>query len=276
MRRTDAIIEALAGRRDAGSASRSSTVPEPGAVPPGASGVSGVSEIGRLKAGDAEAASQEGEEADPAVRLLRALVADVDEQASERAADPSGDALPGTLSPGPGPGPGSGSRRRGPRTIVALGVVGAVLASTGVAAAGGGLIHGSASPPSAAGAGKAQKTAPEGEATAAAVRERLPEQSSAPSAQSAPSGPAGPSTPVRRRAEPAKEPGTRPGHEEIERLKRRLERRLPPESRPRVPGGQSRHGVSPKSAGPGDDDVRRRLEELRKRAQNRPGKYRHP
>ncbi len=87
VRRTDALIEALAARCAPGSAARPADDP------------------------------------DPAVRLLRALITDVDEQ---------------TAPPAPsGPGP----RRRGPRTIVALGVAGAVLASTGVAAAGSGVDH---------------------------------------------------------------------------------------------------------------------------------------
>ena len=100
VRRTDAIIESLAARGGAGSAGRSL---------PGA-------ETGR---------PLQAEDADPAVRLLCALIDDVDD--------------PGTGDTGPAPpsGPGPGPRRRGPRTIVALGVAGAVLASGGVAAAGG-------------------------------------------------------------------------------------------------------------------------------------------
>ncbi|QFG23966.1 hypothetical protein [Actinomadura sp. WMMB 499] len=82
VRRTDAIIDAMAARRAAGSA-------EPG-------------------------------DPDPAVRLLNALISDIEEPAPP-------------VPAGPGP------RRRGPRTIVALGVAGAVLASTGVAAAGSGV-----------------------------------------------------------------------------------------------------------------------------------------
>ncbi|MFV2175304.1 hypothetical protein [Actinomadura sp. LOL_011] len=86
MRRTDAIIDAMAARPVAGSADRA-------AAP---------------------------DDADPAVRLLTALISDVEEPAPP-------------VPAGPGP------RRRGPRTIVALGVAGAVLASTGVAAAGSGV-----------------------------------------------------------------------------------------------------------------------------------------
>lgn len=106
VRRTDAIIESLAARGGAGSAGRSL---------PGA-------ETGR---------PLQAEDADPAVRLLCALIDDVDDPGT-------GDTGRGT-DPGPAPpsGPGPGTRRRGPRTIVALGVAGAVLASGGVAAAGG-------------------------------------------------------------------------------------------------------------------------------------------
>ncbi|RKS76164.1 hypothetical protein BZB76_1514 [Actinomadura pelletieri DSM 43383] len=104
VRRTDAIIDSLAARRAAGSTARSATFPEG-------------TDSGRPRHTD-----------DPAVRLLTALITDVDDQ------DPAPEASP------PPPGPGSGPRRRGPRTIVALGVAGAVLASTGVAAAGGGTV----------------------------------------------------------------------------------------------------------------------------------------
>ncbi|TDE18777.1 hypothetical protein E1289_34980, partial [Actinomadura sp. 6K520] len=104
VRRTDALIDSLAARRAAGSAAR----PHPGA------------EAGRPR---------QAEEPDPAVRLLRALLDDVDDPGCGR------DAGPEAAPPAPPPS-GPGPRRRGPRTIVALGVAGAVLASTGVAAAG--------------------------------------------------------------------------------------------------------------------------------------------
>ncbi|TDC43760.1 hypothetical protein E1281_34805, partial [Actinomadura sp. KC345] len=63
VRRTDAIIESLAACRAAGSASRSG---------PGA-------DTGRLRPAD---------DPDPAVRLLRALIGDVDDPGSERDAGP--------------------------------------------------------------------------------------------------------------------------------------------------------------------------------------------
>ncbi|MBB4778158.1 hypothetical protein [Actinomadura livida] len=104
VRRTDAVIDSLAARRAAGSAAGSAARPHPG------------TETGRPR---------QAEESDPAVRLLRALIDDVDDPGCGSEA-----------APPPPPPSGPGPRRRGPRTIVALGVAGAVLASTGVAAAG--------------------------------------------------------------------------------------------------------------------------------------------
>ncbi|MBW8487418.1 hypothetical protein [Actinomadura parmotrematis] len=75
---------------------------------------------------------------DPAVHLLRALVADTSAAPALRLLKGGGD------DPGPS---GGARRRRGPRTIVALGVVGAVLATTGVAAAGSGLVATDAASP---------------------------------------------------------------------------------------------------------------------------------
>ncbi|WP_395109448.1 hypothetical protein [Actinomadura sp. SCN-SB] len=93
VRRTDALIDALGGRRPAGD--------DPGL----------------------------GLAHDPAVNLLKALLKDVSE--------PSVAASPDQGADGPDrAGPPRGPRRRGSRTIVALGVAGAVLATTGVAAAG--------------------------------------------------------------------------------------------------------------------------------------------
>ncbi|GAA3965745.1 hypothetical protein GCM10023085_55300 [Actinomadura viridis] len=89
VRRTDALLDALAGRGAAATEAAAGT-------------------------------------ADPAVRLLHALIRDVDEEPPRRQA-----------SPGERPSPPNGPRRRGSRTIVALGVAGAVLAGSGVAAAGG-------------------------------------------------------------------------------------------------------------------------------------------
>ncbi|MFI0405241.1 hypothetical protein [Actinomadura sp. 3N508] len=138
VRRTDAIIDSLAARRAAGSAARSeAAAPTAGpegpcpAEPDSQAAASAEPGCGRPRPAD---------DPDPAVRLLRALITDVDDQS------PSAEPAP-PPQPAP-PGPGSGPRRRGPRTIVALGVAGAVLASTGVAAAGGGVVDGTtASPP---------------------------------------------------------------------------------------------------------------------------------
>jgi hypothetical protein len=98
VRRTDALIDALGGRRSSGSDLRLSH--------------------------------------DPALGLLQALLKDVNEPSAAR--PPAAGGTPGG-APGDGdrpPGPPRGPRRRGSRTIVALGVAGAVLATTGVAAAG--------------------------------------------------------------------------------------------------------------------------------------------
>ncbi|GAA4236816.1 hypothetical protein GCM10022254_47330 [Actinomadura meridiana] len=122
VRRTDAIIDSLSARRAAGTAARSTTGAETGAE--------GCAEGCRPRQAD---------EPDPAVRLLRALITDVDE-----APEAGADTTPAPPSP---PAPGSGPRRRGPRTIVALGVAGAVLASTGVAAAGDGVSERGAAAP---------------------------------------------------------------------------------------------------------------------------------
>ncbi|MFF5258832.1 hypothetical protein ACFY4C_07785 [Actinomadura viridis] len=89
VRRTDALLDALAGRGAAATEAAANT-------------------------------------ADPAARLLHALIRDVDEEPPRRQA-----------APGERPSPPNGPRRRGSRTIVALGVAGAVLAGSGVAAAGG-------------------------------------------------------------------------------------------------------------------------------------------
>ncbi|MCP9953077.1 hypothetical protein LUX33_34680 [Actinomadura madurae] len=188
VRRTDALIESLAARRRAGDrAARPGPAPEGSpSRPPG---------------------ERAADDPDPAVRLLHALITDVD--------DPDSGSGPGTAPPAPqGPGP----RRRGPRTIVALGVAGAVLASSGVAAAGGVADQTTASPaPSTAGAPDVPRA---GTDTGAATRERP-----RPPARSSP------------------EPGgvTAPGGRErkrIDRFKRRLDpvlRRRP--EPPERPGG---------------------------------------
>ncbi|MGC4957282.1 hypothetical protein ACLQ2P_29110 [Actinomadura citrea] len=115
VRRTDALFESLAARDAAGSAAPAEGPAEAPAEAPRA-----------VPQDDDRDPAEEGraDDRDPVVRLLRALVVDVD--------DPTCDA------PGPPAPSGPGPRRRGPRTIVALSVAGAVLASSGVAAAGGG------------------------------------------------------------------------------------------------------------------------------------------
>lgn len=147
VRRTDAILDSLAARRGAGSAAR----PLPG------------TETGRPRP---------AEDSDPAVRLLRALIEDVDDPDSGGAGRGAGPAPPSPPAPS---GPGTGPRRRGPRTIVALGVAGAVLASGGVAAAGGGADR---SPPASAPAPRS--TAGGSEETAKTVRTDTDEGTYAP------------------------------------------------------------------------------------------------
>lgn len=103
---------------------------------------------------------------DPAARLLRALIADVDAGAPElpsRRADAEPSSTAGEESEPGGP-------RRGPRTIVALGIVGPLLTgllTTGVAAAGG-FIH---RPGSTADAD--ERPAPRGRAEARTHRDRV-------------------------------------------------------------------------------------------------------
>ncbi|MGP4024736.1 hypothetical protein [Actinomadura sp. 3N407] len=139
VRRTDAVIESLAAWRAAGSATRSAPGPIPGSIPGPASGAADRPEAGRPRQAD-------DPDPDPAVRLLRALITDVDDPGPDCGAG-SEPAPPCPPRPPAPSGPGTGPRRRGPRTIVALGVAGAVLASTGVAAAGGGATdHSSAAP----------------------------------------------------------------------------------------------------------------------------------
>ncbi|SPT59707.1 hypothetical protein [Actinomadura madurae] len=228
VRRTDALIESLAARRRAGDrAARPGPAPEGSpSRPPG---------------------ERAADDPDPAVRLLHALITDVD--------DPDSGSGPGTAPPAPqGPGP----RRRGPRTIVALGVAGAVLASSGVAAAGGVADQTTASPaPSTAGAPDVPRA---GTDTDAATRERP-----RPPARSSP------------------EPGgvTVPGGQErkrIDRFKRRLDpvlrRRPEPPERPEAPAPMVNSAPSTRPDGPAEDDPRRRIEDLRREAEKRA--LRHP
>ncbi|XVQ12094.1 hypothetical protein ACQP1W_05800 [Spirillospora sp. CA-255316] len=166
--RTDAIIDALAGRRAAAFSEGAgpSTRPEPG-FPGLAAGIA--ASFTSLPATSPGWAQHDPD--DPAVRLLSALISDVDEQVPARRAavrEPSAGARgarggepAGAAGEDDRPGSPSGPRRRGPRTIVALGVAGAVLASTGVAAAGGGLTEHTALGPGAETSGEAGRTGAE-------------------------------------------------------------------------------------------------------------------
>jgi hypothetical protein len=288
VRRTDAIIDALAARRAAGSTARPAADRPASDRPASDRSVADRATADRpagdrttadRPAGDrATADSLAGEHAraaggdecagDPAVRLLRALIADVDDQDPGRDAAGPSDPGPGTPPSAPGPGP----RRRGPRTIVALGVAGAVLASTGVAAAGSGITErAAAAPPAGAGvSGPAEPRAKDTDAgTHAAPRTLLP----APAASApAPGRPA------------AKPPATEdPGRPDYDRIKRRLEQLIRDADRPQRPA--PRRPDTPRSApairpglpsAPPDDDTRRTIDDIRKRAQQRLNQYEAP
>lgn len=180
----------------------------------------------------------QADDPDPAARLLRALITDVDDQ------DPGLDGDP----PAPS---GPGSRRRGSRTIVALGVAGVVLASTGVAAAGGGAARTSAAPvPSVSGVS---------EETAEPVRDLDAETRIRPQvpARPAPAPPA------------ARGPSGDPEREDMARLKRRLEYLFPPRpraGRPDVPTLITRSAPAARPNPPADDGPLRRLDDLRREA----------
>ncbi|MFB4305772.1 hypothetical protein [Actinomadura sp. GTD37] len=210
VRATDALVESLAARR----------VPGAGARP--------------------------ADDADPAARLLRALITDVDDQAA------------GPAPPGPGPGP----RRRGPRTIVALGVAGAVLASTGVAAAGGGAVDRTSA-----------ARAPSSSGTSGPPGGRVPADVDAGTHDR-------PGSSVRPAQEPAaRRPSRDLEREDIGRLKRRLAHLLPPRDRrdrPDVPTGITRKTPSARPDARPDDDALRRLDALRREAQKRANRYENP
>ncbi|XRQ05996.1 hypothetical protein ACN3XK_57145 [Actinomadura welshii] len=229
VRRTDAIFESLAARRGphAGSASRSHAA----------------ADIGRPRP---------AEDADPAVRLLHALITDVDDPGPERGATPE------PASPPP-PGPGSGPRRRGPRTIVALGVAGAVLASTGVAAAGGGAAdHSStAAPvprPTADTSEDAERTVHADTDTGTYERPRTPARPAPEPSRSAPAP-----------AASSEDPGDRP---EADRPRTRFPFPFGPNPRhPAAPTITVQSAPPPEAdTPPKDDDIRRKLEDLQKRA----------
>ncbi|GAA2634032.1 hypothetical protein SMC26_15015 [Actinomadura fulvescens] len=227
VRRTDALFDDLAARRTAASET---------AAPSGSSGerVSG----------------------DPAVRLLHALVADIDADADTD--DPG--VTPGkNADEGGGADPSApGARRRGSRTFVALGVVGVVLAGTGVAAAGGDLTPRSA-------------PAPETPKVTEEPRVDRLEPRSRPTAPSATPGAKGPApAPVQGRPG-ARKPEPDQVRRQIEDLKGKLEDLLPPKSRGQGPGDWPFQ--SPRRGGD-DDDAQRKLDDIRKQAQKRLDRYR--
>lgn len=230
VRRTDALIESLAARRPPVTAA----APHP--APPACA----------------------GDDPDPAVRLLHALIIDVDEQS----ADPAPPAPPAPSGPGP--------RRRGSRTIVALGVAGAVLASTGVAAAGGGADRSTGAAPAPRASEHAAPAAmPAAGDADAATRARPQEPSAAPAPVPEPTRTGRPSRGGER--------------EDITRLKRRLDDLFPPrrhhERRPEGPVRITRAAPSDRpEAAPGDDPVLDLddLAALRREAERRTDRYRAP
>ncbi|WP_030175940.1 hypothetical protein [Spirillospora albida] len=191
-------------------------------------------------------------ESDPAAGLLRALIEDVDDPpAAGRGGEPGGDPS------GPGP-----RRRHGPRTIVTLGVSGLVLASTGVAAAGGGLVEERpVEPPARAAIAPAVER--EAGDSAAGTHERPdPPRAAAPSRPSGGRGRA-----VAKRPE-------NPGRAELERLRRYLESLLADRPDRRAPVRYGPPGRTVRRDAP--DDLRRlRLEDLRKRTEQHLNGYRH-
>ncbi|MFC5180356.1 hypothetical protein [Actinomadura harenae] len=276
--RTDALIEALAARVLPGS-----SLPLVSDPPP----ASDASRRPRPVAGP-----------DPVPGLLAALIADVDEglpalsaarprlhrtfeTATRHGADAvstevvsagavtAGESVPGSNSGsdgssrrnGDGDVPeqqGSGPSRRGPRTIVALGVVGAVLATTGVAAAGGGL---AGSPTASSAARIAGRPAPSGQVKAGGDG----------TSSAKPQPPAGRRAPraheEKHRAgrSGASDKGTakKRGPSDEERLRNRLDELL--KDRP------PRH---PPTRSDAADRLRRRLEEIRRRVEQRIGRSR--
>ncbi|WP_141580745.1 hypothetical protein [Actinomadura sp. WMMA1423] len=250
VRRTDALIESLAARDAAGTAAGA----EPSAGGPAEGAAAGPGELLRPGRRDGEpdtAEQSRADDRDPAVRLLRALIVDVDDQASDdRRSD----------TPGPPAPSGPGPRRRGPRTIVALGVAGAVLASSGVAVAGGGAERTTASPaPSASGvAEEAGRTVD----TEAGVLDR----------PRPPARPA-PERPAVRTPSGDPDPDPRQGREDYRPFKRRGERGGPR----RIPRRPPLRQEAPMMAtDPADrpetqpvSDPRLRLDDLRRMARSR-------
>jgi len=269
VRRTDAIFDALAARRVAAFEPVGEPVGElggepAGEQPAGSDHVQPLTPAPEPKTGVVGGLESAG--GDPAVRLLRALIADVDEPvaasaapAAQRADAPAPtEAEAGTgagTAAGAGPVPlsGSGGRRRGSRTIVALGVAGAVLASTGVAAAGGGMIDRSAPAPDKPGLSEDARTKAQPEP-------KKPDPAPAPVAR--PTG--------HERTDPK---GTKddPVRKQIEDLKQRLEDLLKPRPTPRGSHANPWQFPPPQHD---SDDTRKKLEDIRRQAQKRIDKYR--
>ncbi|MFG2002651.1 hypothetical protein ACGFNU_26180 [Spirillospora sp. NPDC048911] len=241
VRRTDALFDELAARR-----------------------------IAAFEAVSPSSAPGDRASGDPAVRLLHALVADVDaglgigpatgpDALPGKAADQATDEEAEAQAQAQADQAAAGTRRRGSRTFVALGVVGVVLAGTGVAAAGG-ESAGHAAP-----APKTPKVSEEPHADRLTPKSR----------QTAPDGP------------PATTPGTRPGvpvqvrpagkgpdpdpvRKQIEDIKGKLEDLLPPRPRRQNPGDWPFR--EPKADD--GDDTRRKLDDIRRQAQKRLDRYR--
>lgn len=285
VRHTDAIIESLAARRVATAAPALPQAPAetPGstnapaatsgpapAETPGSTTSCGSAAVSLERAtssgGSAAARSgtehgrtaRQADEPDPAVRLLHALIVDVDDQGSGRDSGPE----PGPSGPS---GPGTAPRRRGPRTIVALGVAGAVLAGSGVAAGGAAADHTAASQvPSVSGAAEGAEGVDKqvGADTEAVVERRR--------------------TPVVRPA-PERTTGRRPGGgpREYEPIRSPLRFPFPDRPRPRRPDDEG-PPAPPAGTTPlrgtddpvGDDDPS--FDDLHKRAQKRFGQYENP
>ncbi|MFC9977803.1 hypothetical protein ACFVH6_43555 [Spirillospora sp. NPDC127200] len=236
------------------------------------------------------------------MRLLRALIADVDEpalrrvptgEAAERGpehAEASGAVQASGQASGPEGSATPSSRRRGPRTIVALGVAGVVLASTGVAAAGSGVTEPAAPAPQAAETGRGES----------ADRTRPERASRARTRQGPDVRPVGvPAPPVRQVGERRdRAPETRaaaepdPLRDRLEDLRDELEGLLPPQTPraeprqpftwPSPPGGHrddrgdraERDGRGERGDRDPGDQTRRRLDDIRRRTEKRLDRYR--
>ncbi|MFG2087675.1 hypothetical protein [Spirillospora sp. NPDC048824] len=260
VRRTDAIIDSLAAWRAAGSAPRSA--PGPADRPGGDRPEGDRAEAGRPRQAD---------DPDPAVRLLRALIADVDDPGSESGA--GSEAGPGPAPPRPpapsGPG---GPRRRGRGTIVALGVAGAVLASTGVAAAGSGATDHPSAAPAAPGTTASSDAADDTEKTVRADTDAGTYERPRPPVRPAPE-------PERRG--PAPTPSGDPGDPGDREARPRPRLPFPFGPRPRHPDTPSTTIYSTPAAGTDgasddDGDIGRQIDDIRRRTQERMNRHQNP